>query len=221
MVNGADFWDKAAQKYAQSPMRDEATYKEKLEVTRRYFRDDSRVFEFGCGTGTTAINHGPHVQHIVATDISPKMIEIAKSKAAAANITNVEFRCETLEQCAEPIASFDAVMAHNILHLLEDPQAAINIAYALLKPGGAFITSTACLGEGFPHWRILLLIGRALGKAPFVNVLKRESLLAYFSNAGFEVDLEWRRKKLAAFIILKKPVAWRDATHEAFAGETS
>ena len=46
---------------------------------------------------------------------------------------------------------------------------------------------------------------KILRKAPYVNVLKRVTLERYFSNAGFEVDLEWNRKKQAAFIILKKP----------------
>ncbi len=207
MVKTVEFWDKTAERYAKSPIRDEQTYNEKLEVTRRYFRDDSRVFEFGCGTGSTAIRHAPYVKSVVATDISGKMIEIAKGKAASENIENIEFRCESPEECTEADASFDVVMAHNILHLLEHPEAAIRVAYRLLKPGGAFVTSTVCLADSFSPWRVLLLVGRLFGKVPYVNVLKRETLDAYFSDAGFEVDLQWNRQKMAAFIILKKPSA--------------
>ncbi len=206
MTKTAEFWNKAAEKYAKSPIRDEETYNEKPEVTRRYFSEESRVFEFGCGTGTTAIKHAPYVASIVATDISSKMIEIAKGKAAAESIDNIEFRCETLEECSEPDGSFDAIMAHNILHLLEDPAAAIATAYRLLKPGGVLVTSTACIGDALPHWRVLLFLAKLIGKAPFVNVLKRETLESYFANVGFVVDLEWHRSKLVAFIILKKPV---------------
>lgn len=207
MVKTAEFWNKAAEKYSKSPIRDEETYNEKLEVSRQYFHPDCRVFEFGCGTGTTAINHAPHVGSILATDISSKMIEIAEAKARAANIENIEFRCEALAQCSEPKGSFDVVMAHNILHLLEDPQAAINTSYELLKPGGALVTSTVCLAGGLPHWRILLFFGRLFRRVPFVNVFSRETLEAYFKEAGFETDLEWHRSKLAAFIVLKKPLA--------------
>ena len=207
MVKTVEFWDKTADKYAKSPIRDEETYNEKLEITRRYFEDDSRVFEFGCGTGSTAIKHAPYVKNIVATDISPKMIEIAKGKAAAENVENIEFRCETPEECREADASFDVVMAHNVLHLLEDPAAAIHVAYRLLKPGGTFVTSTVCLADSFSPWRILLAVGKLFGKVPYVNVLKRETLETYFSDAGFEIDLQWRRQKMAAFIILKKPSA--------------
>lgn len=205
MVKSAEFWDKRAENYAKSPISDEATYFEKLEMTRRYFTEDAQVMEFGCGTGSTSLLHAPFVKKIVATDISPKMIEIAQRKAAEANISNVEFQCTTLEDFAVADASFDVVMAHNILHLLDDPEQAIRQTYRLLKPGGVFVTSTFCLGEGFSHWRILLILGQLFRMVPYVNVLKRETLKRYMSDAGFEIELEWERTRQAAFIILKKP----------------
>jgi ubiquinone/menaquinone biosynthesis C-methylase UbiE len=129
MVKAVEFWDARAESYAKSSVGNEEVYNEKLEATQRHFDADSLVFEFGCGTGTTALHHAPFVQKIVATDISSNMIEIARTKATAANITNVEFQCSTLEDFEAADASFDAVMAHNILHLLEDPEQAINLSY--------------------------------------------------------------------------------------------
>ncbi len=206
MVKAADFWNKRAEGYAKSPIADEATYNEKLEVTRRYFTPESQVMEFGCGTGSTALLHAPFVNKIVATDISSKMIEIARKKASDAAIANAEFQCTTLDDFAAAEASFDVVMAHNILHLLENPEQGIEKTYRLLKPGGVFVTSTYCLGESLSLWRVLLIIGQSLRQVPYVNVLKRETLHRYFSEAGFEVELEWNRVKEAAFIILKKPL---------------
>lgn len=205
MVKAVEFWDARAEGYAKSSVGNEEVYKEKLETTQSYFDADSQVFEFGCGTGTTALHHAPFVQKIVATDISSNMIEIAQRKALEAKVTNVEFQCSTLEDFEATDASFDVVMAHNILHLLEDPEQAIKLSYRLLKPGGVFVTSTVCLGDSFSAWKVLLAVGKFFGKVPYVNVLKRETLSRYFGDAGFEVDLTWNRKKQAAFIILKKP----------------
>ena len=205
MVKAVEFWDARAESYAKSSIGNEEVYNEKLETTQHYFDADSLVFEFGCGTGTTALHHAPFVQKVVATDISSNMIKIAKKKAVEENITNVEFQCSTLEDFEAANASFDVVMAHNILHLLEDPEQAIKHSYRLLKPGGVFVTSTVCLGDSFSPWRVLLMVGKILRKVPYVNVLKRETLGSYLSDAGFEVDLEWNREKQAAFIILKKP----------------
>ena len=78
MNDEARFWDKRAEKYAQRPVADQAAYEKKLEITRRYFNPDSVVLEIGCGTGSTALAHAPYVGHILATDISPNMIGIAR-----------------------------------------------------------------------------------------------------------------------------------------------
>ena len=91
MDREAKFWDKVADRYSRRPISDEATYTRKLEVTRDYLQSHMDVLEIGCGTGTTAIAHAPYVKHILATDLSPRMIEIATEKAKAAGIDTVAF----------------------------------------------------------------------------------------------------------------------------------
>lgn len=61
MAHAACFWDRIADRCARKPVADEAAYQRKLEVTRGYLRPDMEVFEFGCGTGTTALHHAPFV----------------------------------------------------------------------------------------------------------------------------------------------------------------
>ena len=93
MLHPSKFWDRHAERYSNSPVSDEESYQKKLQVTREYLRPDMDVLEFGAGTGSTAIAHAPHVKHIEAIDVSPKMVEIARGKAAANNVKNVTFRC--------------------------------------------------------------------------------------------------------------------------------
>ncbi len=52
---------------------------------------------------------------------------------------------------------------------------------------------------------VLVVNGKLFRQVPYGNVLKRETLSHYLSDAGFKVELEWDPKKQAAFIILKKP----------------
>ena len=108
MTASERFWDKTAEKYSKSPVSDEATYQKKLAETQRFFRPDMRVLEFGCGTGTTAIHHAPHVAHIDAIDISGNMLEIARGRAREAGIDNVTFSRGTLSEFNAPAASLDA-----------------------------------------------------------------------------------------------------------------
>jgi ubiquinone/menaquinone biosynthesis C-methylase UbiE len=80
MDGNAKFWNKVADRYAEKPVGNEAAYQHKLEVTQRYLRPDMEVLEFGCGTGSTAIVQSAFVKHILAIDISERMVAIANKK---------------------------------------------------------------------------------------------------------------------------------------------
>ena len=209
MVDTAKFWDKTAEKYSKQPVRDEAGYQKKLEVTGSYLTPESTVFEFGCGTGSTAIVHAPHVKRIDCIDISSNMLEIAQDKTDKEGINNITFQQSTIEEFSAADESYDVVMAHSILHLLENPEAAIAKAARLLKPGGVFVTSTVCLGNSRSFWRLLLPIARFFRIIPNVKSLTREQLAQMFRNAGFEEDYCWDQgeKIQVAFVILKKPAS--------------
>lgn len=199
------FWDKIADKYSRSPVADEAAYQQKLEMTREYFTPQSRVFEFGCGTGSTAIAHAPFVEQIIASDISAEMIAIAERKAIAAEAHNVLFVRSDLASITDREGEYDVVLGLSILHLLRDPKVAMQKVYAMLKPGGVFVSSTACLDEmGF--WKLVLPLARALGKAPHVTVFSREDLIGDMTDLGFELVHQWQPKKGAAvFLVARKP----------------
>lgn len=205
MNQSAKFWDKIAERYAKQPIADEAAYQKKLQVTREYFRPDMEVLEFGCGTGSTAIVHAPYVKHIRAIDISSKMIEIAQGKAAAKNINNIDFEQATIEAVSVADQTLDAVLGLSILHLLENKEDAIAKVYRLLKPGGIFVTSTACLGDTMKWFKLIAPIGKLLGLFPLVKVFTAKDLKDSLTNAGFEIDYQWQPEKdKAVFIVAKK-----------------
>ena len=207
MSDDAKFWDKIAARYAKKPIADEAAYQKKLEVTRRYLRPDSVVFEFGCGTGSTALEHAPHVEHIHATDISPAMVEIAARKAAAAGIENVTFEATTVEATRLPEESVDVVLGLSILHLLKDPEPVIEHVFRALKPGGVFVTNTVCLGENMRWFRFVGPVGRALGLMPYVSVITTQEVEDSMRRAGFAIDYRWQPDSRVLFLVAEKPSA--------------
>lgn len=204
MKESKAFWDKAAARYARSPVKDEASYQKKLAKTREYLQPDWSVLEFGCGTGSTALAHAPFVREIVATDISDAMIEIATAKATEADITNVRFQQGTLNHPDLTPGRFDAVLGLNILHLLEDLPGALATVHRLLKPGGVFVSSTALVSEINPLWRLAIPVMQRVGLAPYVNRLGRQELLQALATAGFEVDYDWQPGKESVFIVARK-----------------
>lgn len=201
------FWDRIAQKYARSPISDEASYREKLSRTQALLNADSRVLEIACGTGTTALHHAEFAGHILATDISGPMIEIAQAKAVAQGVANVTFQRMGIDDLTLEEGSLDMVMAHSILHLLEAPEVAIARAFRWLKPGGVFVTSTICLRDALPIFRAIAPVMHGLRIFPYVTSLRSEELKALMTGAGFELETVWQpSRKKALFIVARKPV---------------
>lgn len=201
----AGFWDRIADRYSKRPVADEAAYQEKLRITREYFRPDMQVLEFGCGTGSTAIAHAPYVKHIRAIDISSRMIEIARGKAEADKIRNVTFEQSTIEDVGLPDQALDVVLGLSILHLLENKEDVIAKVHRMLRPGGIFVTSTACIGDTMKFFKFIASIGSFLGLIPLVQVFTTKELKDSLTNAGFMIDYEWQPGKgKAVFIVAKK-----------------
>ncbi|MEM7405094.1 MAG: class I SAM-dependent methyltransferase, partial [Pseudomonadota bacterium] len=118
-----------------------------MQVTQGYFTPNSEVLEFGCGTGGTSVIHAPYVKHILATDVSQAMIDIGKQRAEDAKVSNIDFQKASVEELDIPIASKDVVLGLSILHLLPNRDQVIHQVHSWLKPGGVFVTSTACIGD--------------------------------------------------------------------------
>ena len=205
MAHSAKFWDLFAKRYSKQPIADEAAYQKKLQVTREYFQPDMEAFELGCGTGSTALLHAPYVRHIRAIDVSSKMIEIAQAKADAGTIKNVAFECSAIDGFSTTDQSLDAVLGLNILHLLENKEEIIAKVHKMLRPGGIFITSTACIADMKMLFRIIAPVGSFLHVIPLVKVFSAKELQNSLTNAGFQIDYQWQPgKNKAVFIVAKK-----------------
>ena len=205
MDQSSRFWNRIAERYAKRPVADEAAYQKKLRVTREYLQPDMEVLEFGCGTGSTAIAHAPYVRHILAIDISSKMIEIARGKAEADNVENITFKIAAIDELNDADQTFDAVLGLSILHLLENKEDIIAKVHKMLKPGGIFVTSTACIGDTMKFFKVVAPIGKFFGLMPLVKVFTTKELEDSLTNASFAIYYQWQPSKgKSVFIVAKK-----------------
>ncbi len=186
MKTPADFWDNHAEGYAKRPIGDVPAYEQTLEHVRMYLNGDDKVIELGCGTGTTALKLADSVAEIVGTDVSAEMVRIAAGKDGPNNVRFVQSDASGADLQE---GGFDAVLAFNLIHLLEDIPVAAENAAKLLKPGGLFISKTPCLGEKlkFQLLRPIVMGLRLIGKAPFVHFMKYRDLERAITGAGFEI----------------------------------
>ena len=94
-------------------------------------------------------------------------------------------------------------MRSSDLHHWDDVIAKV---YRMLKPGGVFVSSTACIGDTMAFLKFILPIVRVLGFVPFVRVFKKKELENSLTNAGFKIDYNWQPGRgKAVFIVARKP----------------
>lgn len=189
MYSSAKFWDKVADKYAAAPIRNEAAYNATLDRVRALLNASDTVLELGCGTGTTAIALAPSVSHITATDVSDAMLAKGRDKARDRGVTNVDFvQTDTADA---PQGPFDAVLAFNLLHLIEDMDGALADIAKRIKPGGVFLSKTFCVPErrNMIWWfvQLGLPVMQAIGKAPYFAKLSTADLDSAITKAGFTI----------------------------------
>lgn len=202
----ARFWNRIAKRYAKKAVPDQRIYETKLAKTNSFLKPTDRVLEIGCGTGTTAIHHASRVAHVRATDISERMIEIARTKARAAKVQNIDFEMTSVEKLSAAPNSFDVILAHSILHLVPRVDRELVQLHQMLEPGGLLISSTPCIRDFFPLLRYFGPLGRALGVLPRVNVFGEEELDRWLAAAGFVIEERWQpRPKSGVYIVARKP----------------
>lgn len=141
------FWDSASKNYDKTEERFEYIHHKSRENTKKYLDSTNVVLDYGCGTGTTACEIASNVKEIFAIDISPKMIEISREKAAQKGVENVTFVEGDIFDTKLKKESFDRILAFNMLHTIPNPENAIQRIHELLKPDGLFISITPCLGD--------------------------------------------------------------------------
>lgn len=206
MTEDARFWDRIADKYSKSPISNKDVYQRKLTMTQNRLSPDMRIFEFGCGTGGTALAHAPHVAYVHAIDVSARMIEIAKAKQAEAGIENVTFDVSGIDAFDAPSTDFDAILGLSVLHLVDDPATVIRKVADMLKPGGYFISSTFAANDQARWLKYVAPIGKALGKfPPVLTSFRLADLKDWHEAAGLAIEEEWRTGKMNAdFLIARK-----------------
>jgi arsenite methyltransferase len=208
MPSDAKFWNDLAEKYAAQPVADPTAFERKKAITREQLRPDATVLELGCGTGSLALEMARFSGHIHALDISAEMLRIAREKQVAQGVGNVTFQQGTLDGASPfPREHFDSVWAYSILHLVRDRRHVLGVLFDLLKPGGTFIASSVCLGDGWVPYRPLLSVMHWLGKAPVVDIYSRETLFRELREAGFveAAERDVGAEKTVAFVVAKKP----------------
>ena len=98
-----------------------------------------RVVDVGSGGGIDSLIAAKMVGasgRVIGVDMTPAMLDKARTSAAAAGMTNVEFREGFGESLPVEDGWADVVISNGVLNLMPDKDAAMREMARVLKPGG-------------------------------------------------------------------------------------
>ena len=133
-----NFWDRNAGRYDRFMRKDRAAYEEMYELIRPIVRHKT-VLELATGTGLIAKHIVNVAAHIEATDASPEMIAEAKRNNQSAKL---HFSVQDMFCLPYAEESFDVVIVSNALHIVPQPEKALQEIKRVLKDDGTLIAPT-------------------------------------------------------------------------------
>jgi len=178
-VTNRKFWDRYARFYDAEVLRFSGeAYADMYARMAKVLTKEMRVLEVATGTGLIALNIAEHVNAVVATDFSPKMIAAAQKKIAP---RNVSFSVEDGTELSFVSNRFDAAIISNTLHIMPDPAAVLGEIRRVLKPDGLLIAPT------FSH-------GHLKGFKSKLNAF-------ILKLVGFKTQSKWAPEEFVAMIV--------------------
>lgn len=116
------------------PRPDEALAKFGIE-------SDAEAVDLCCGDGLFTIPLARMARHVVAIDLDPEMVELARARAKAAGVTNCAFIVGDAYDLGELVTpkSEDFVLIANTFHGVPDKARLARAVVTVLRPGGRFV----------------------------------------------------------------------------------
>ena len=177
------FWDNVASVYdVFVNIINRKTHRRLKEIVSDLVEPDDTVLECACGTGLLSAVIAEKCRKLTATDFSEKMLR--KAEKNCRSFRNITYAQADITALSYPDGSFDKVVAGNVIHLLDNPLAAISELNRVCKDGGMLIIPTYMNKDdkgktsGFAG---------AVGKAgaDFKREFTMESYKQFFLEAGY------------------------------------
>jgi ubiquinone/menaquinone biosynthesis C-methylase UbiE len=99
------------------------------------------LLEIGCGMGYDSLEFLRRGVKVIATDLTPNAVEIARRHFEVEGVHAEEIRTANALDLPFADNTFDAVWSNGVLHATGDTERAIQEARRVLKPGGRAIIS--------------------------------------------------------------------------------
>lgn len=210
----ARIWDRLAGRYDTIVRLFDTSYGRVRERLATDIPAGGRVLEIAAGTGQFTIELARVADHLVATDISPAMVERLRQRITEAGLGKVECTVMSAYALDAADASFDAVFCANALHVMDDPTRALAEFRRVLRDDGVLVAPTFLHGvDGFRRTlsRSLSLISPFVAHTRFGLAALEQAVTV----AGFEVTHAEKMSGLFPLgYVVARPTTDSDALRE-------
>ena len=177
------FWDNVAGVYdVFVNVINRKTHQKLKEIVSDLIEPDDTVLECACGTGLLSAVIAQKCRQLTATDFSEKMLKKAEKNCRA--FRNITYDQADITALPCPDSSFDKVVAANVIHLLDNPLAAISELNRVCKDGGMLIIPTYMNKDDKGKTNGFSDAAQKAG-ADFKREFTMESYRQFFLDAGY------------------------------------
>ena len=182
MSERKNFWDRNAGRYDRFMRKDGAAYDEMYALIQPIVRHKT-VLELASGTGLIAKHIVNAAAHIEATDASPEMIAEAKRDNRSAKL---HFSVQDMFCLPYAEESFDVVIVSNALHIVPQPEKALQEIKRVLKDDGVLIAPTFTHAENSFSGKVRAFFMKLAG-FPLHSRWTSEEYLRFLRQNGWAV----------------------------------
>lgn len=148
------------------------------------------VIEFGCGTGYFTKTIAKNAKHVIATDLSDEMLEMARIQLKEP--CNINIQKANCEVTSFPSERFDTVFMANLIHVLINPIKVLQESHQILRNAGLLIIVdfTGYSMKLFEKMKLGIRYLRKWGMPPRYarNNLSPDELASLVENMDFKVE---------------------------------
>ena len=108
---------------------------------------DWHLLDIATGGGHTALTFAPHVAHVTASDLTPRMLEKAQGFITGKGVKNVDFQLADAENLPFDGDVFDLVTCRIAPHHFPDAFKFVQEGARVLKPGGMLLVQDHVLPD--------------------------------------------------------------------------
>jgi ubiquinone/menaquinone biosynthesis C-methylase UbiE len=148
---------------------------------------DSVALDAACGPGIITAVLAPRVREVVAFDLTPEMLTLARQRCTKAGLSNVTFRQGSATAMPFADSSFDAVVTRLSLHHFQHPRQPLAEMARVLKRGGALVVADVSSSEVAEESELHNAI-EILRDPSHVRMLPESELLGLITGAGLVLE---------------------------------